>query len=69
MAYVPGCRYDLFISYASENNRDGWVEQFERGLGEELVDLLGRQFSPSGTASFSLCPIDIRRLKHSPLAI
>jgi hypothetical protein len=44
MAYVPGCRYDLFISYASENNRDGWVEQFQKILGQELRDLLGRQF-------------------------
>ena len=41
MAYVPGSRYDLFISYASENNRDGWVEQFEKALGQELGDLLG----------------------------
>src|SRR5215467_5677413 len=44
MAYVPGCRFDLFISYASENNRDGWVEQFEKTLGQELGDLLGRHF-------------------------
>ena len=46
MGYVPGCRYDLFISYASENNREAWVEQFERALGQELGDLLGRQFDP-----------------------
>ncbi|MBS1872241.1 MAG: toll/interleukin-1 receptor domain-containing protein [Acidobacteria bacterium] len=46
MAYVPGCRYDLFISYASENNRDGWVEQFASALGQELGELLGRQFNP-----------------------
>ena len=46
MAYVPGCRHDLFISYASENNREGWVEQFANALGQELGDLLGRQFVP-----------------------
>jgi hypothetical protein len=46
MAYVPGCRHDLFISYASENNREGWVEQFANALGQELGELLGRQFVP-----------------------
>ena len=49
MGYVPGCRYDLFISYASENNREGWVEQLERALGQELGDLLGRQFDPKAS--------------------
>lgn len=52
MAYVPGCRYDLFISYARENNRDRWVEKFEEGLGKELGDLLGRQFSPKESIFF-----------------
>jgi TIR domain len=52
MAYVPGCRYDLFLSYASENNRDAWVEQFEKALGQELGDLLGRQFEPEGSIFF-----------------
>jgi hypothetical protein len=42
MAYVPGCRHDLFISYANENNREGWIEQFVNTLGQELVDLLDR---------------------------
>src|ERR1017187_8970578 len=46
MAYIPGCRYDLFISYASEDNREGWAEQFANALGQELGDLLGRQFVP-----------------------
>jgi hypothetical protein len=45
MAYVPGCRHDVFISYASENNRDGWVEQFDKALRQELSELIGRQFS------------------------
>jgi hypothetical protein len=52
MGYVPGCRYDLFISYASENNREAWVEQFERALGQELGDLLGRQFDPKSSIFF-----------------
>lgn len=45
MAYVPGYRYDVFISYAAENNREGWVEQFENALGGEMAELLGRQFN------------------------
>jgi hypothetical protein len=47
MGYVPGCKHDLFISYASENNRDGWVSHFVLALGKELSELLGmRQFQP-----------------------
>lgn len=47
MPYVPGCSHDLFVSYASENNRDGWVEQFVLALGQELSELLGsRHFNP-----------------------
>ena len=45
MAYVPGYRYDLFVSYAAENNREGWIEQFEGALGDEMAELLGRQFN------------------------
>ena len=45
MAYVPGFRYDIFISYASEDNADGWVEKFETALTAELTRLLGRPFS------------------------
>jgi hypothetical protein len=52
MAYVPGCRYDLFLSYASENDRDAWVEQFEKALSQELGDLLGRQFDPKESVFF-----------------
>jgi hypothetical protein len=44
MAYVPGCTYDVFISYAHANNRDGWVREFSKALGHELEQLLGRQF-------------------------
>ncbi|MBZ5521601.1 MAG: toll/interleukin-1 receptor domain-containing protein [Acidobacteriia bacterium] len=59
MAYVPGCQYDLFISYASENNRDGWVEQFEKALSQELGDLLGRQFSPKDSVFFDKRDLEV----------
>ncbi len=59
MAYVPGCRYDLFLSYASENNREGWVEQFERALSQELGDLLGRQFDPKASVFFDKRDLEI----------
>jgi hypothetical protein len=45
MSYVPGFRYDLFVSYASEDNQDGWVEHFQSRLTAELARLLGRPFS------------------------
>jgi hypothetical protein len=45
MPYVPGFSYDLFISYASEDNLDGWVEKFQKQLTDELARLLGRPFS------------------------
>jgi hypothetical protein len=44
MPYVPGFQYDVFISYASENNRDSWVKFFYDVLTDELEQLLGRQF-------------------------
>jgi hypothetical protein len=45
MSYVPGFSYDLFISYASEDNADAWVERFQEQLTGELIGLLGRPFS------------------------
>ena len=45
MSYVPGFRYDLFVSYASEDNVDSWVERFQAQLTAELIRLLGRPFS------------------------
>lgn len=59
MPYVPGCQYDLFISYACENNRDSWVEQFEKALGQELAELLGRQFSPKESIYFDRRDIEV----------
>jgi TIR domain len=68
MAYVPGFRYDLFISYASENNRDGWVEQFQKTLGEELSDLLGRQFDPKNSVFFDLRVLEVAQSFPDTLA-
>jgi len=59
MAYVPGCRYDLFLSYASENNREAWVEQFEKALSQELGDLLGRQFDPKQSVFFDKRDLEV----------
>jgi hypothetical protein len=45
MAYVPGFEYDLFISYARENDGNSWISIFCEILTRELGELLGRQFS------------------------
>lgn len=45
MPYVPGFSYDLFISYAREDNVDEWVERFQAHLSGEVARLLGRPFS------------------------
>jgi hypothetical protein len=45
MSYVPGFRYDIFLSYASEDNVDGWVEKFQEQLTGEITRLIGRPFS------------------------
>jgi hypothetical protein len=52
MSYVPGFKYDIFISYAREDdgyaqeqNAEGWVQRFKRQLAGELAQLLGGQFS------------------------
>ncbi len=45
MSYVPGFRYDLFFSYASDDNAEQWVEKFQARLTGELTRLLGRPFS------------------------
>jgi hypothetical protein len=59
MPYVPGCAHDIFISYASENNRDNWVEQFAEALGRELGELLGVRYFDSKDSVF----LDRRRLE------
>src|SRR5947209_6202004 len=45
MSYVPGFAYDLFFSYASDDNAEQWVERFQAQLTAELTRLLGRPFS------------------------
>src|ERR1044071_5377804 len=69
MAYVPGCRHDLFVSYASENNRDGWVTQFVQALGRELSELLGvRQFNPKESIFFDQRSLEIAQSFPDELA-
>jgi hypothetical protein len=69
MPYVPGCSHDLFVSYARENNRDGWVSQFVLRLGRELSDLLGsRQFNPKESVFFDLRSIEITQSFPDELA-
>ncbi|MGA8025760.1 MAG: toll/interleukin-1 receptor domain-containing protein [Bryobacteraceae bacterium] len=41
MPYVPGFSNDLFISYASADNVDGWVQRFQDQLTKEVARLLG----------------------------
>ena len=43
--YIPGCDHDLFISYASENDRDGWIRNWMTALKSELLQQLGKDFS------------------------
>lgn len=45
MSYVPGFRYDLFFSYASNDNAGEWIDKFQAQLTGELTRLLGRPFS------------------------
>jgi TolB-like protein len=33
---IPGCEYDIFISYRQNDNRSGWVTRFVKSLQEEL---------------------------------
>jgi hypothetical protein len=59
MAYVPGCSYDIFVSYASYNNSDDWVKQFEEALGTELAPLLGPQFSSKESIFFDKRKLEV----------
>jgi hypothetical protein len=40
MAYVPGCSVDVFISYAHNDNKDGWVTRLKERLATELGSFL-----------------------------
>jgi hypothetical protein len=68
MAYVPGCRHDLFVSYASESNREGWVGQFANALGQELGDLLGRQFVPKDSVFWDKRELEVAQSFPARLA-
>src|SRR4051794_14309963 len=46
MPYVPGFEYDLFISYASDDNHGGAVEGFVTTVGEHISRNLVNCFSP-----------------------
>ncbi len=43
MSIGPEYRYDLFISYAREDNHEHWVEELHLALGKELQQVLGRE--------------------------
>ncbi len=68
MAFVPSCRFDLFISYASENNGDGWVEQFQSALGNELSALVGRKFLAKESIYFDKRELEVGQSFPSELA-
>ena len=40
MPYVPGFKYDLFISYAANDNTEGAVEEFVAALEKDISDNL-----------------------------
>src|SRR5208283_4861026 len=68
MAFVPSCRFDLFISYATENNSEGWVEQFQAALGTELSALIGRKFSPKESIYFDKRELEVGQSFPAELA-
>jgi hypothetical protein len=59
MAYVPGCRYDLFVSYGSSDNVEGWIEQLVTKLGRDLPGLLGGKFSPRDSIYFDKYKLEL----------
>src|SRR5664280_48328 len=46
MPYVPGFDYDLFLSYASDDNGHGAVEEFAGVMEKQVSDNLVNSFSP-----------------------
>ncbi len=42
---VPGYEYDIFISYRQNDNRSGWVTEFNKALQEELAATLKESVS------------------------
>ena len=47
MTFIPGCERDVFISYAHDNDHDGWVTRFQKSLSAKLVEYLGAREKPS----------------------
>ena len=43
MGYIPGFKYDIFISYAHVDNLEGWVKQFQEDLKIKVAQRFGRQ--------------------------
>jgi hypothetical protein len=68
MAFVPSCRFDLFISYATENNSEGWVEQFQGALGTELSALIGRKFAAKESIYFDKRELEVGQSFPAELA-
>src|ERR1035438_4570644 len=46
MPYVPGFDYDIFLSYASDDNDQGAVAEFESALEKHISDNLVNCSSP-----------------------
>ena len=42
MAFVPGYKHDLFVSYANVDNERGWVTVLVRELRIQLAAWIGR---------------------------
>ena len=47
MTFIPGCERDVFISYAHDNDHDGWVTRFQKSLAAKLAEYLGAREKPS----------------------
>jgi hypothetical protein len=47
MTFIPGCERDVFISYAHDNDHDGWVTRFQKSLAAKLTEYLGAREKPS----------------------
>lgn len=41
MAYLKNVQYDVFISYAHNDNRNGWVTAFKNQLNDALIEQMG----------------------------
>jgi hypothetical protein len=46
MSYIPGFEYDLFVSYAADDNDQGMVEKFVETIEKHISDNVVNWFSP-----------------------